>query len=114
MPVSLLLQHPCHVCLQFPPRHPLTYDFIGDLIRLNLAGFVILTLMISLARSSTHGNARRARIIEFGPGPAEKPTQEMIGFILLTGGSVVISSKGGIPKIWPETLCFYALHRENE
>jgi hypothetical protein len=30
-------------------------------------------------------------------------------FILLTGGNTVISSKGGIPKIWGETLLLLLL-----
>jgi hypothetical protein len=27
--------------------------------------------------------------------------------LLLTGGNVVISSKGGIPKNWEKLFCFY-------
>jgi hypothetical protein len=46
-----------------------------------------------------------ARTIQLG----YKTNHDVRNYISLTGGNVVISSKGGIPKIWGETLLLLLL-----
>jgi hypothetical protein len=56
------------------------------------------------------GGQRASEATTFGSfGFRKNKTNKPVQYISLTGGNVVISLKGGIPKIWEETLLLLLL-----